>query len=81
VGQHAPSTTAAQQVENGIDHFSHTHASTSSPSFGRWEQRFYNEPLGITYICWVRFSCFHTRSDALFFLFCPVYITFKTLSQ
>ena len=80
VGQQPPGTPASQHVENSIDHFSHTHTSTSSPAFGIRDQWLYNQPLGITYICWVCFSCVHTPSDALFFAFCPIYITFKTLS-
>ena len=38
VGQHAPGTATPQNIEDGIDNFSHVHTSATTTSFGRWNE-------------------------------------------
>jgi hypothetical protein len=80
VGQHAPGAATPQNIENGIDDFSHVHPSDTATSFRRWDEWFQDEPLDIVQIAGVWFSV-HTPILPQVGQIFNFYITLQTPSQ
>jgi hypothetical protein len=60
---HTPGATTPQNVENGVDDFSHTCPADTASSFRWWNEWFQYEPLDIGQISWIYFSV-HTSNYA-----------------
>ena len=54
--QQTPGTAGAQQIENGIENFTHIGLSGASACFWGWNQWFDNLPFFIGEIGWIGFS-------------------------